>query len=75
MLEINGKEYKLNQIVCVGYMNNRNCYEIVSGRIMDYDSSNIWLDTSYDFVSMEDTEKVKKDSIKYIKVTINNLWR
>lgn len=75
MLEINGKEYKLNQIVCVGYMNNRNCYEIVSGRIMDYDSSNIWLDTSYDFVSMEDTEKVKKDSIKYIKVTINNMWR
>lgn len=75
MLEINGKEYKLNQIVCVGYMNNRNCYEIVSGRIMDYDSSNIWLDTSYDFVSMEDIEKVKKDSIKYIKVTINNMWR
>lgn len=75
MLEINGKEYKLNQIVCVGYMNNRNCYEIVSGRIMDYDSSNIWLDTSYDFVSMEDTEKVKKDSIKYIKVTIDPMWR
>ena len=75
MLEINGKEYKLNQIVCVGYMNKDNCWIVKSGRIMDYDSSDIWLDTSYDFVSMEDTEKVKKDSIKYIKVTIDNFWR
>ena len=37
MREILGNEYKLNQIVCVGYLNDRGNYEILSGRIFDYD--------------------------------------
>lgn len=76
MREILGKEYKLNQIVCVGYLNNKGNYEILSGRIYDYDSQYIWLDHSYDFLQLEDTTRIKIDNIRYMKVTIiDNMWR
>lgn len=75
MREILGNEYKLNQIVCVGYLNDRGSYEILSGRIFDYDSTYIWLDHSYDYWQLEDTTKVKINDIKYIKVTIDCMWR
>lgn len=75
MREILGNEYKLNQIVCVGYLNDRGYYEILSGRIFDYDSTYIWLDHSYDYWQLEDTTRVKINDIKYIKVTIDCMWR
>lgn len=75
MIEIMNETYKLNQIVCLAHLNSRNSFEVVSGRIMDYDSHYIWLDISDDFVSLDEIVKVKKDRIKYIKVTIDNLWR
>lgn len=75
MREILGNEYKLNQIVCVGYLNDRGNYEILSGRIFDYDSTHIWLDHSYDYWQLEDTTRVKMNDIKYIKVTVDCMWR
>lgn len=75
MREILGNEYKLNQIVCVGYLNDRGSYEILSGRIFDYDNTYIWLDHSYDYWQLEDTTRVKINDIKYIKVTIDCMWR
>ena len=75
MREILGNEYKLNQIVCVGYLNDRGNYEILSGRIFDYDSTYIWLDHSYDYWQLEDTKRIKMNDIKYIKVTVDCMWR
>jgi hypothetical protein len=75
MREILGNEYKLNQIVCVGYLNDRGSYEILSGRIFDYDSTYIWLDHSYDYWQLEDTTRIKMNDIKYIKVTVDCMWR
>ena len=76
MRKILGNEYKLNQIVCVGFLNDRGNYDILTGRIFDYDSQYIWLDHSYDFVDLSETTRVKMDNIKYIKVTIvDNMWR
>ena len=75
MREILGKEYKLNQIVTVGYLNRRGYYEILSGRIFDYDSTYIWLDHSYDYWQLEDTTRIKIDNIKYIKITVDCMWR
>ena len=75
MREILGKEYKLNQVICVGFLNDGGNYEILSGRIFDYDSQYIWLDHSYDFWQLEDVTRVKMENIKYIKRTDNDLWR
>lgn len=75
MREILGNEYKLNQIVCVGYLNDRGNYKILSGRICDYDSTYIWLDHSYDYWQLEDITRIKMDDIKYIKVTVDCMWR
>lgn len=75
MREILGNEYKLNQVVCVGYLNDRGNYEILSGRIFDYDSTYIWLDHSYDYWQLEDTTRIKMNDIKYIKVTVDCMWR
>ena len=75
MREILGNEYKLNQVVCVGYLNDRGNYEILSGRIFDYDSNYIWLDHSYDYWQLEDTTRIKMNDIKYIKVTVDCMWR
>lgn len=75
MREILGNEYKLNQVVCVGYLNDRGNYEILSGRIFDYDNNYIWLDHSYDYWQLEDTTRIKINDIKYIKVTVDCMWR
>lgn len=75
MVEINGKEFALNNFVCVGFLNNRNCYEIVSARIYDYNKTHIWLDCSQSGWDLEDTIKVQKDKIKYIVRTDNAMWR
>ena len=46
MREILGKEYKLNQIATVGYLNIRGYWEVVTGRIMDYSKDYICIDYS-----------------------------
>lgn len=77
MVEILGKEYKLNQIVTIGWLNKRGCWEIVTGRIFDYSNSNnyIWIDSSYDYMQLEDTIKIDTNKIKYVKKMQNNMWR
>ena len=55
--------------------NNRNCYEIVSARIYDYNKTHIWLDCSQSGWDLEDTIKVQRDKIKYIVRTDNAMWR
>lgn len=75
MIKILDNTYKLNQIVCVGYRNTKGNYEIISGRIYDYNKDFVHLDCSYDFWQLEDVIRIKRKDIKYIKVTINNYWR
>lgn len=78
MVEINGKEIYLNNIVSIGYINKRGYWEIATGRYYNDDKFNIFLDTSDDMVSLEETLKVKKDRIKYIMITNDgksNMWR
>ena len=75
MIEIMNNTYKLNQIVCLGYLNKRGYYEVVSGRICDYCDKTISLDTSYDFWQLDEILKINKNNIKYIKRTDNDMWR
>lgn len=77
MVEILGKEYKLNQIVTIGWLNKRGYYEIITGRIFDYSNTNnyIWIDSSYDYMQLEDTIKIDTNKIKYVKKMQNNMWR
>lgn len=75
MVEILGNEYKLNSVVCIGYLNERNCYEIISGRIYKWSDTTISLDTSYDFQQLDSTIRIRFDRIRYCRVTIDNMWR
>lgn len=74
-MKIMDKEYQLNQIVCVGYKNKKGNFEIISGRIYDYDDKFIHLDCSYDFWQLEDVIRIRKENIKYCKRTDNEYWR
>lgn len=76
MVEILNQEFKLNDVVCVGYLNERNCYEVISGRIYNWSDRTVSLDVSYDFTSLEDTVRVRLNKVKYVKKTMeNNMWR
>lgn len=76
MVEILGNEYALNSVVCIGYLNERNCYEIISGRIYNWSDRTVSLDVSYDFTSLEDTVRIRLDRVKYVKETIiKPMWR
>ena len=76
MVEINNTPVKLNQIVTIGYLNERNCYEIISGRVYNWSDRSVSLDVSYDFTSLEDTVRVRLDRVKYCRVTMeDNMWR
>lgn len=68
-------EYQLNNVLCVGFKNARGNYEILSGRLYDYDDKFIYLDCSYDFWQLEDVIKVRKENIKYCRRTDNSYWR
>ena len=62
----------------IGYKNKRGYWEIVTGRYYIDDKFNIFLDTSDDLVSLEETLKVRKDRIKYKMITNDgksNMWR
>ena len=74
-MKILDKEYQLNNVLCVGFKNARGNYEILSGRLYDYDDKFIYLDYSYDFWQLEDVIRVKKENIKYCRRTDNNMWR
>ena len=76
MREILGKEYKLNEIVTAGYLNEIGYWEVCTGRIFDYSKDYICIDFSYDYVSLEDTIKIDIDKIKYFHKMPNQLlWR
>lgn len=75
MIEIMGKEMKINQIVEVVYVNNKNQLTIKKGRIYNYKKNSIMLDVGTDLLSLDDTVKVKIGSIKYIRRIDNELWR
>ena len=75
MVEINNTPVKLNQIVTIGYLNERNCYEIISGRVYNWSDRSVSLDVSYDFTSLLDTVRVRLDRVKYCRVTIDNMYR
>ena len=75
MVNILGNEYKLNDVICVGYKNDRGNYEIISGRIYLWNNLYVHLDCSYDFQQLEDTVRVKIDNVKYVKKTMENYWR
>jgi hypothetical protein len=75
MIEILNQEFKLNDVVCVGYLNERGNYEIVSGRIYKWSDMTVSIDTSYDFCQLDETKRVRLDRIKYVQKTANNYWR
>lgn len=76
MREILGKEYKLNQIATVGYLNRRGYWEVVTGRIMDYSKDYICIDYSCNYVDLDDTIKIDIDKIKYFHIMPNQpMWR
>jgi hypothetical protein len=75
MVEILGNEYKLNSVVCIGYLNERNCYEVISGRIYAWSDRSVSLDTSYDFQQLNSTVRIRLDRVKYVKETIKPMWR
>ena len=75
MVEILNNEYKLNDVLCVGYLNERNCYQVISGRIYKWSDMTVSLDTSYDFCQLDETVRIRLDRIKYVKKTGNQMWR
>ena len=75
MVEINNTPVKLNQIICIGFLNDRGNYEVLSGRLYLYNDKFIHIDHSYNFQELEDTTRIRRDKIKYCKVTMDNMWR
>ena len=76
MVEILNNEYKLNDVICIAYLNERGNYEVISGRIYNWSDRTVSLDVSYDFTSLEDTVRVRLNKVKYVKKTMeNNMWR
>lgn len=76
-MKILNKEMKLNDIVTIGWINKRNCWELVTGRIYDY-KSNVYvcIDYSENYVELDDTIKIDVNKIKYIhKMPNTNMWR
>ena len=75
MVEILNNEYKLNDVLCIGYLNERNNYEVISGRIYKWSDMTVSLDTSYDFCQLDETVRIRLDRIKYVAKTGNQMWR
>ena len=69
------KEFKLNDIVELGFINKNNCWTLAMGRIFDYDLHHVYLDMSETFVELDDTIKIKKDKVKYARKVQDNFWR
>ena len=74
-MKLADKEFKLNDIVELGFINKNNYWQLVIGRIFDYDLHYVYLDMSETFVELDDTIKIKKDKVKYSRKVDNNLWR
>ncbi len=75
MIEILNNEYKLNDVLCIGYLNERNNYEVISGRVYKWSDATVSLDTSYDFCQLDSTVRIRLDRIKYVTKTANPMWR
>lgn len=69
------KEFKLNDIIECGFINKNNCWMLAMGRIFDYDSHYVYLDMSETFVELEDTIRINRDKVKYVRKVQDNFWR
>ena len=74
-MKLADKEFKLNDIVELGFINKNNYWELALGRIFNYDSHYVYLDISETFIELDDTIKIKKDKVKYARKVDHNLWR
>ena len=74
-MKLADKEFKLNDIVELGFINKNNCWQLELGRIFDYDLHHVYLDMSETFVELDDTIKIEKDKVKYARKVANNFWR
>ena len=74
-MKLADKEFKLNDIVELGFINKNNCWKLVMGRYFNDDLNYIYLDMSETFVELDDTIKIKKDKVKYARKVDHNLWR
>ena len=74
-MKIADKEFKLNDIVELGFINKNNYWELALGRIFNYDSHYVYLDISETFIELDDTIKIKKDKVKYARKVDQNSWR
>ncbi len=74
-MKLADKEFKLNDIVELGFINKNNYWQLAMGRIFNYDSHYVYLDMSETFVELDDTIKIKKDKVKYARKVDHNLWR
>lgn len=74
-MKLADKEFKLNDIVELGFINKNNYWQLAMGRIFDYDLHHVYLDMSETFVELDDTIKIEKDKVKYARKVTNNFWR
>ncbi len=74
-MKLADKEFKLNDIVELGFINKNNCWQLVLGRIFNDDLHHVYLDMSETFIELDDTIKIKKDKVKYARKVDSNLWR
>lgn len=74
-MKLADKEFKLNDIVELGFINKNNYWQLAMGRIFDYDSHHVYLDMSETFVELDDTIKIEKDKVKYARKVQDNFWR
>ena len=74
-MKLADKEFKLNDIVELGFINKNNYWQLALGRIFDYDSHYVYIDMSETFVELDDTIKIKKAKVKYARKVQDNFWR
>ena len=74
-MKLADREFKLNDIVELGFINENNCWKLVMGRYFNDDLNYVYLDISETFIELDDTIKIKKDKVKYARKVDQNLWR
>lgn len=74
-MKLADKEFKLNDIIECGFINKNNCWTLAMGRIFNWDSNYVYLDMSETFVELEDTIRINRDKVKYVRKVQDNFWR
>ena len=73
-MRFQNREYKLNQLLEVIYVNKEGYLSISMGRLYDYSCKYICLDCSEDYWDLEDTVEIQKDKIKSIRKVNTEGW-